>query len=183
MKNIVNLLFEARILKEIQRSGYSFLGVGKESIAEHSFMTAFIALMMSQMEPEIDGMKLISMCLLHDLHEARTGDLNYVNKQYAKIDEKKATTDAFADVTFGEKMKNLVSEFEEAKTKEAKLAKDADQLSFILELKSLSDIGATPPQKWLPYVTDRLKTKTGKKIAEEIMTTGWDEWWLKDYKE
>jgi putative hydrolase of HD superfamily len=35
MKRIADLLFEARILKEIPRSGFHFLGVGRESIAEH----------------------------------------------------------------------------------------------------------------------------------------------------
>ncbi len=34
MKNIANLLFEAKMLKEIPRSGFHFLGSGKESIAE-----------------------------------------------------------------------------------------------------------------------------------------------------
>ena len=42
MKNIANLLFEAKMLKEIPRSGFHFLGAGKESIAEHSFVTTFI---------------------------------------------------------------------------------------------------------------------------------------------
>jgi len=32
MKNIAKLLFEAHILKEIPRSGYQFLGAGKESV-------------------------------------------------------------------------------------------------------------------------------------------------------
>jgi putative hydrolase of HD superfamily len=36
MKNIANLLFEAKMLKEIPRSGFHFLGSGKESIAEHT---------------------------------------------------------------------------------------------------------------------------------------------------
>ena len=94
MKNIANLLFEARMLKEIPRSGYHFLGVGKESVAEHCFSTTFIAYVMSRIEPEIDALKLISMCLIHDLPEARTGDLNTVHKKYVKADETKALADA-----------------------------------------------------------------------------------------
>jgi len=34
MKHIANLLFEAKMLKEIPRSGFHFLGCGKESIIE-----------------------------------------------------------------------------------------------------------------------------------------------------
>jgi putative hydrolase of HD superfamily len=69
MKNIANLLFEAKMLKEIPRSGFHFLGSGKESIAEHTFSTTFIAYVMSHLEPDIDALKLISMCLVHDLPE------------------------------------------------------------------------------------------------------------------
>ena len=72
-KSIANLLFEAKMLKEIPRSGFHFLGAGKESVAEHTFSTTFIAFVMSQLEPEIDALKLISMCLVHDLPEARIG--------------------------------------------------------------------------------------------------------------
>ena len=43
MENIARLLFEAKMLKDIPRSGYHFLGVGKESGAEHSFMTTIVA--------------------------------------------------------------------------------------------------------------------------------------------
>jgi putative hydrolase of HD superfamily len=82
MKNIAKLLFEAKMLKEIPRSGFHFLGSGKESIAEHTFSTVFIAYVMSQLEPKVKALKLISMCLVHDLPEARIGDLNTVQKKY-----------------------------------------------------------------------------------------------------
>jgi len=94
MRNIANLLFKAKILKNIPRSGYHFLGVGKESVAEHSFGTAFIAYVISQIEPDVDALKLISMCLVHDLTEAKIGDLNYVQKKYVTADENKAVADS-----------------------------------------------------------------------------------------
>ncbi|PIP38675.1 MAG: metal-dependent phosphohydrolase, partial [Desulfobacterales bacterium CG23_combo_of_CG06-09_8_20_14_all_51_8] len=59
MKNIAALLFEANILKQIPRSGYHFLGAGKESVAEHSFCATFIAYPMAKMAPEADGLRLI----------------------------------------------------------------------------------------------------------------------------
>ncbi|MEZ4550651.1 MAG: HD domain-containing protein [Desulfobacterales bacterium] len=88
MKNIAALLFEANILKNIPRSGYHFLGASKESVAEHSFCATFIAYVMAMMEPEADSPRSISMCLVRFcLPEARTGDHNYVQKQYVTIDE------------------------------------------------------------------------------------------------
>ena len=178
MKQIANLLFEAKILKEIPRSGYHFLGVGNESVAEHSFSTAFIGLVMSQMEPEADALKLISMCLIHDLPEARVGDLNAVHKQYVSADEKRAFEDATRGISFGENLQDILGEYEEGLTKEARLAHDADQLALILELKDLIDIGYHPPNGWIENVINRVRTKTGKQIANAVMETKRDSWWL-----
>ncbi|MDX2500654.1 MAG: HD domain-containing protein [Deltaproteobacteria bacterium] len=178
MKKIANLLFEAKILKEIPRSGYHFLGVGKESVAEHSFSTTFIAYVMSRLRPETDALKLITMCLIHDLPEARTGDLNAVHKQYVAADDAKALKDATGGLFFGNQMTALIEEFEAGVTTEARLARDADQLALILELKELIEIGYDPPKTWIQNVIDRLQTETGQKIAAAVMQTGRDDWWL-----
>jgi len=181
MKNIVNLLFKARILKDIPRSGYHFLGAGKESVAEHSFSVSFIAFVMSQMEPDVDALKLIAMCLVHDLPEAKTGDLNYVQKKYVTVDENKAVEDITRNLPFGSSLADLINEFNAGRSLEAKLAHDADQLALILDLKALSDIGYNPPKKWLPFALKRLETKTGQTLAQTIMKTEWDAWWLDNY--
>ena len=183
MKNIATLLFEAKKLKEIPRSGFHFLGIGKESVADHSFMVTFIAYIMSKMFPDVDALKLISMSLIHDLPEARTGDLNYVQKKYVTADEEKAIKDTLCDIPFGESIAELIEEFNEGKSTEARLAHDADQIALILELKSLSDIGSAAPAKWLPHVLSRLKTSEGKKLAESINRTDWDSWWMENYAE
>jgi putative hydrolase of HD superfamily len=177
MKKIANLLFEAKILKEIPRSGYHFLGAGKESVAEHSFSTTFIAYVMSQLLPEVDALKLTNMCLVHDLAEARIGDLNTVHKKYVTADENKALEDATAGLSLGHNLVELIQEFNDGRTAEARLARDADQLALILELKELIDIGYEPPKTWIQNVIDRLQTETGKKIGEAVMQTNRDEWW------
>lgn len=179
--SIADLLFEAKILKNIPRSGFHFLGAGKESVAEHVFITTFIAYVMSKIVPDIDALRLITMCLVHDLTEARTGDLNYVQKKYVRAEENRALKDATRDIPFADSLSDLLYEFNEGKSAEAKLARDADQLSLVLELKSLIDIGYKPPDKWLPFVLNRLKTKTGKKLSESILKTTEDSWWFKDF--
>lgn len=181
MKSIADILFEAKILKTLPRSGYNFLGTGNESVAEHSFMITFISFVIAQLEPDIDESKLIKMCLLHDLPEARTGDMNYVQKHYVIVDEAKAVEDATKDLPFGKHIKFLIEEFNAGVTKEAKLARDADQISFLLELKNLKDTGSKGPAEWIPIVYNRLTTKTGKNIADEILKTPWDQWWRKNY--
>jgi len=181
MKNIANLLFQANILKNIPRSGYHFLGAGKESVAEHSFSVSFIAFVMAQMEPDVDAFRLLAMCLVHDLPEAKTGDLNYVQKKYVTANENKALRHITKNLPFGTTLADLITEFNERRSLESKLAHDADQLALILDLKALSDIGYDPPKKWLPFALNRLETKTGQTIAQSIMKTEWDAWWLENY--
>jgi putative hydrolase of HD superfamily len=183
MKAIADLLFEAKILKNIPRAGFAFLGAGRESVAEHSFTTAFIAFVMSRMDPGVDGQRLVAMSLLHDLPEARIGDLNYVQKRYVTADEPRAIADAIANLPFDNDIAELLAEFNGQQTREARLAHDADQLAFILDLKSISDVGGKTPEKWLPVVQKRLKTDLGKKLAEAVSLRSWDAWWMETYSE
>lgn len=181
IKMIVNLLFEARMLKEIRRSGYRFLGSGNETVAEHSFLVCFIGYVLAQMVPGVDALKLITMGLMHDLAEARTGDLDMVQKQYVSANEKKAIHHVTEGLFFGDAITSLVEEFNAGETAESKLAHDADQLAFVLDLKSMHDRGFSPASRWLDAVEKRLITGAGKKIAEGIRAVGWDHWWQKNF--
>jgi putative hydrolases of HD superfamily len=181
MQAIIELLFEARHLKKITRSGFGFLGVGHESVAEHTFHTTFIAMVMANMVPDIDKLKLISMCLIHDLPEARMGDMNYVQKKYVVADENKAINDTLAEIPFKSIFTDLMDEFNQKETLETQLAHDADQLSLLIELKDLADIGFHPPNDWVPNVEARIKTELGHKMAQEILKTPRDSWWRKKF--
>ena len=75
-------------------------------------------------------------------------------------------------------MTALIKEFGDGQTVEAKLARDADHIALVLELKELMDIGYEPPKTWIQNVIDRLQTKTGQQIASAVMQTARDEWWL-----
>jgi putative hydrolases of HD superfamily len=183
IKDVADFLFEGRLLKKIPRSGFQFLGDGKESVAEHCFSTTLIAYVISQLEPDINVEKLLSMCLVHDLAEARIGDLNYVQKMYVTVDENKAVSHMTRDLPFGDHLAKLINEYNQKKSKEAQLAHDADQLALILELKNMSDLGKTHADKWLAQVIQRLNTDIGKYLADAILNREQDSWWLKDYHE
>jgi len=180
MKEIVNLFFEARILKEIPRSGFHFLGSGRESVAEHSYLTSFIGSVLAFLTPDADQLRLLQMCLIHDLTEARTGDLNYVQKKYVVADEAKAMAELARKVPFGSALEELFEEFRAGETLEAQLAHDADQLALILELKALRDVGGAGPDKWLPHVAARLKTDLGRDLARQVLETDSDDWWFEE---
>jgi putative hydrolases of HD superfamily len=183
IKDVADFLFEGRLLKKIPRSGFQFLGDGKESVAEHCFSTILIAYVISRLKPDVNAEKLLSLCLVHDLAEARVGDLNYVQKMYVTVDENKALSHMTRHLPFGEHLAGLIDEFNQKKSKEAQLAHDADQLALILELKNMSDLGKTHADKWLVKVIQRLDTDIGKYLADAILNREQDSWWLKDYNE
>ena len=141
MKNIVNLLFEVGMLKKTPRSGFQFLGSGCESVAEHTLSTLFIGYTLCKLESDVDELKVLKICLVHDLPEARTGDMNYVNKKYVTVDEEKVVRELAEPLFFGDEIRSSISEFNEKKTKESLIAHDADQLSLILQLKEYGDLG------------------------------------------
>jgi putative hydrolase of HD superfamily len=183
MRESVNFLFEIGMLKRIPRSGYQFLGTGGESVAEHSFRVAVIAYMLAKNEPKADTRKAVLMSLFHDFHEARTGDHNYVNKKYVAVNEDDAINDLARGLPFGQEIASLINEFNSRETIEAKLARDADQIDFILELKRQKDLGNQSAAQWLQYSVKRLVTGFAKKLADEITCTDSSDWWFEKNEE
>ena len=179
MNRIAEFIFEALFLKHIPRSGYQFLGMGRDTVAEHTFAATFIAFILSKLEPQADAERLITMCLVHDLPEARTGDLNYVQKRYVTSDETSAAADALRDLPFRGQITELLTDFKQGVSLESKLAHDADQLALIVDLKSLKDLGYHSPQQWLPHVEKRLQTQVAKQLAQALIGTPRDGWWFR----
>ena len=180
MKNIANFLFEAGMLKRTPRSGFQFLGSGAESVAEHIFRTTYIAYALGKQAAGVDVDRIIKMCLFHDLPEARTGDLNYVNKKYVDAHERKAVDDIARTLPFGNEIKELILEFIEGNTEEAKLAHDADQIEMILALKEYKDLGNRYADEWLEFSMRRLVTDAGRELAKTILETDSSLWWFSD---
>jgi putative hydrolase of HD superfamily len=180
MEEIANFLFEVGMLNKTPRTGFRFLGSGKESVAEHILRTLFIGYSLCKLDPAADELKVLRMCLVHDLPEARTGDQNYMYKKYVTVDEGKAVRELTEHLPFGGEIRAVLEEFNEKKTREALLAHDADQLGLILQLKEYRDLGNQYSQEWLDFAVRRLCTDQGKKLADTILQTDWTQWWFRD---
>lgn len=177
---IADFLFEVGILAQTPRSGFHFLGSGRQSVAEHVHRVVYAGYVLAMMEGNVDVAKVMKMCLLHDLAEARTSDLNYVHQKYNQADEQQALRDLAATVPFGTDILAANQEYEERKTKEANVAKDADQIEWILSLKEQVDTGNSRAESWMHIAVRRLKTAAAKKLASEIVRTNSDRWWFGD---
>lgn len=178
VNSVVDFLFEVGVLAQTPRSGFHFLGSGRQSVAEHVHRTVYIGYVLATMEKDVDMAKVLQMCLFHDLAEARISDLNYVHQKYVQADEAKATQDLANSVPFGQDLQATIKEYEERQSRESLLAKDADSLEWILSLKEQLDTGNTRAGTWLPSAIQRLKTKSGQILAEKIIKTDSDHWWF-----
>jgi putative hydrolase of HD superfamily len=177
---IVDFLYEVGILARTPRSGFHFLGSGSQSVAEHGNRSAYIGYVLASMEKDVDSAKVLKMCLFHDLSEARTSDLNYVHQKYAQADHGKAVTDIANSLEFGDDIKSTIDEYEERTSKESILAKDADNLEWIISLKEQVDIGNKRAEEWIPSAIKRLKTESAKNVAAGIMQVDSNHWWFSD---
>ena len=84
---------EVGMLRHTPRSGYAFLGSGKENVAEHSYRVSVLGYALARLAGA-DPARVTFLCLFHDLHEARTGDFNYVNHRYNQCRAREALEDA-----------------------------------------------------------------------------------------
>ena len=175
---ISDFLFEAGMLKQLDRSGWRTINIANcESVAEHSFRTALIAYVLAKMEKlsEADELKLIKSCLLHDLHETRTGDINKLNCLYVQADEKRAEKDIFKGLAFQKDAERSLL----LSGKLSLLAGDADKLEVILQAKEYHELGNKYAVEWIKRAGKLIKTPSGKKLLQEIMKTGSKDWLFK----
>jgi len=180
MDRMADFLFEVGMLNKTPRTGYQFLGSGKESVAEHILRTLFVGYTLCKMDNTLDENRVLKMCLFHDLPEARTGDMNYVNKKYVDVDEEKAVRELTEGISFGNEIKEAIDEFNKKETREAQIAMDADQLALILQLKEYGDLGNKYAEEWINYALKRLNTTTAKELVAKILGTDFSHWWFKE---
>lgn len=179
-KSVADFLYEVGMLAKTPRSFTSFLGSGSQSVAEHLTRTAFVGYVLAMLEGGVDAGEVMKLCVFHDLGEARTSDLNYVHQKYANANEMKAIEDLARTLKFGGDIKKMVRNLDARATRAAVIAKDADQIEFILSLKEQMDTGNKRAKTWIPSAVKRLKTPTAQKLIKVILKTPSDDWWFGD---
>ena len=184
LNEITDFLYEVGMLQHTPRSGFQFLGSGGQTVAEHLHRASIIAFILGILQKVENPHRVATMAMLHDISEARISDLNYVHQKYTERLEDKAHADIVASLPkeIGQEINALITEYETRETIESKLVKDADNLEWIMSLKEQCDIGNQRAKEWLPSAIARLKTDSGKLLAEIIVRTESDRWWFGDKK-
>ena len=176
MERLVDFFNEVGMLRHTPRTGYAFLGSGKENVAEHSYRVSVMGYVLARMSG-IDPAKVTFLCLFHDLPEARTGDLNYVNHRYGQCQPRRALEDCVEGTGLENDVLPLWDELEENTSHEAILAHDADQLDLICNLKVELDKGNAFAGQWLESAVKRLRSPAARDLAEVVLRTDHNRWW------
>ena len=118
-----------------------------ESVAEHCWRAALMALLVAPDHPELDMDRVIRMCLIHDLGEAVTGDI----PSFLKTGENEATEEQAVEELLAEleeplagRMRELFAEMKAQSTAEARLFKAIDKLEAVLSHNE------APLESWSP---------------------------------
>ena len=76
---ILTFLLRAEALKHTYRSAWTSTGQ-PESVAAHTWRLALMALVFAPALPEIDLLRLLKICIIHDLGEAINGDIPAIHQ-------------------------------------------------------------------------------------------------------
>ena len=178
---------QAGVLMQMPMSHNRTLGTTFDDVASHSFHTAIIAYVIARMEKlsHKDALVSLSMGVFHDLLEARTGDRDFIEKNYTSANEKKAIKDQFEGLNFGKDLSNLIDEYEERESLIAKCAKDADSVQQMYQEWVLMWQGNKLAEKWFrvkqKLIVPRLRTDSARELVSSMKESNPHEWWWSEF--
>ena len=133
----LDFLREAERLKDTLRCAYTRSG-RTESVAEHTWRLTLLAITFADQLPDIDLLKLLKICILHDLGEAIDGDIpaplqsTTVAKSEKERNDFLSLVEPLPEIVRSEFI-SLWDEYENAHSPEARAAKALDKLETILQ--------------------------------------------------
>ncbi|EHH69463.1 HD domain-containing protein [Gluconobacter morbifer] len=131
----LDFMREATRLKDVLRRTYT-LGGQSESTAEHSWALCLLIMTFADQMPDIDLLKLLKICIIHDLGEAIHGDIPAIsvlasaNKSVQEREDLLVIMESLP-ISLRDEFLSLWDEYEAASTPEARLAKAFDKIETI----------------------------------------------------
>lgn len=152
---MISTLLEMQRLKRLDRTGWVLRGLppGAESVAAHSYGVALTAMLVADeiaaRGEAVDVERVLRLALLHDVAEARTGDMPRTMADYYDAGmRRRAERAAFDDVVghLGARHRRayaaLHAAYEERTSLEARLVKAADILDLLAQALVFERAGA-----------------------------------------
>lgn len=137
IKGRLEFLREAEKLKDVLRSAHTSSG-RTESTAEHSWRLCLMAIIFADQLAGLDLLKVLKMCVIHDLGEAINGDIPAVNQAAFPDKGEQERNDLLLltgalDEALRSEILALWDDYENAQSAEAKAVKALDKLETLLQ--------------------------------------------------
>lgn len=149
-RTFLNFMNTIEALKCNTRHSWTSSG-RQESVAEHSWRLAVMAMLCRDEFPEADIDKVIRMCLVHDFGEAITGDIPAFLKNAAHEQNEAQAVDALLHLLPPQMCAELQALFEEMnarQTTEARLYKALDNMEALISHNE-ADISTWLPREYV----------------------------------
>ncbi len=149
-QSVIEFYLLCNKLKKLIRTGWLDWNVKAErleSVAEHIYGVQMLALAMnSQYDYDVDINKVIKMLAVHELEEICIGDLTLfqISREEKEILGHQAINKVLRGLIDKDEIRNLIMEFDERKTNEAKFAYQCDKLECDMQSKVYDTEGEIP---------------------------------------
>jgi len=176
-QTILDFIEEIGVLKNLPRTGWRFQGIKDgESVADHCYRVSLLSMILADLLKthgvSLDAEKVMRMALLHEVAEARIGDVPFPALEYISEDVKengentavKSMFDAFGVV--GEKYIDIWEEFESNTSVEGQLVRAADKLELMIQAYEYEKIGYRNLDKFWTNSWNRQGVKQFAQIQE-----------------
>lgn len=138
-ETIIALCDRIAALKRLPRSGWLQRGVAPaESVAEHTYGVALLALVVGDAVGGVDRGRLLAMALVHDMAEALLGDLPasarpHLGAEAKQLAERSALAEIFGGLADGADYLALWEEYAAGASREARLVKALDRIEMLAQ--------------------------------------------------
>ena len=146
-EKVLDLLLALGAMKNLPRTGWRLAGIKEcESVADHSFRVAVIALALGEWIEGVDRDRLLRMAVLHDVPESLVTDLplsavKLFGREAKFQAEKEAWSLLLPPGQPWEGWHALWQEYQAGETTEARLAHVADKLDMLMQAHEYEQAG------------------------------------------
>ena len=171
---LFDFFYLALELKKVPRKGWkSKVSIEHpESVADHSYGTAIMAMVLSDLQ-KLDTQKILKMALLHDLAESITGDFipEEISKETKNIAERDAMKEILSKlpVNIAEEYDKIWQEYLQSDTKESILLHDIDKMEMAIQSAKYSLEGFSN-EKLSVFIDSAKKEIKSKELLEMLDT-------------
>lgn len=141
----ISFIQEAEKLKDVLRSAHTTNG-RQESTADHTWRLCLMAMVFEREFEAIDFLKLLKICMIHDLGEAISGDIPAIHQKPGHNKSEQERADLLTLLEPLDELRRseflaLWDEYDNMASPEARMAKGLDKLETIIQHNQ----GKNPP--------------------------------------